>query len=1263
MTYSINFSTNAAQAIRDIQRINQSIGDLGRLGQNIQINVNTARLSGNIRETFRQLNTEIGRMETRLSRLQIGSKAFTQMNAAIGYRQGRVERGQMIGEPLRLRGQAQAFGEGTSVRLSKELQAAQVEASQLAPNTAPWIELQQQIGRINTQLQQSKKLAETIQMRESLGAFSPGSLASLETRLTILKNSARNISPDTDQWRKFNDQIQRTERSIQRINRKPLSAGQRLGAAGGAFLYGGGMGGGAGSALGGIAGGLMGGVPGAFTGAAVGQFVDNMGQQTAAIATLVAEINKSKIALAGVSTNVDDYNKSIASATAISSKFLLPISDGIKQFTKLKASVVGAGYSTEVTTKVFNGIAAAIIGTGGSTEDLNGALLATSQVFSKGKVSAEELRGQIGERLPGAFTLFAKSIGKTPQDLDKLLQDGKVGLKDFIKFTDELNVKFGKTAETLAAAPENAGPRLKVALQAAAVSYGGLFQVIGAGFQNSVSDVIKFALVNESSIKRVVTVFAIGFNTLGKLVVGFGKFLVGTFNLVFTQLLGSLDTVLSRIENAINRAKAVESLTPEKITSIQNQARIIADKRYPGLLASGEKSTFYNTTFNKLIDEATGASKEVKYTDKIKNILFPEFDPTQFGGGTQGNGMPGGAANTKGVEAFEKLKDDLAKAYNEAEIERIKKRFELQKQLQQDQFDMQELGANRLQKQNLALIRALMAAEISRAETVRNARLEVQKQSGKVAGGAGGIAQYYTGDPSSASYDRSHGTTGNYHDHLAFTTREAAVAAYEALKLAGIKVTEFQGYGQGVTGAHSGSGSLHHQGLAFDVPGYQWGGSGAIGAREYAGSARVRQAVGISGPVGAGQFRKVGGNEKRDIMAEANTGIAAQNAQQAAFDANILKSSEVMKAFAQYASEAYNVPDLKLSNDLLKLRNDLTSQGMGPEQIDYQVRLHEIEQQRQDLLSRLPAAEDKAKLSIALRQAGLAALTKVTKEATAEEKRKNDETLKGLLIAAQTQQADRLAMAQAISPDAEMRLRLEQTYPGQSKASIDNLFATEKAIAKAEELKTAFQGVASAIGDSFGQAFKGVVSGSMTAQEALSQMFQSIASSFMDMVAQMIASWIKAQAIKGIASLIGMIIPGFGTTASPGGLEGVNMGAVNQYSAPLGYANGGVISGGFRAFASGGVVSGPTLGLVGEGRYNEAVIPLPDGKSVPVDLGGMGGGGQITSNIVVNVNSDGQSQSQQSGNGSAELGKKIEGAVKQVIVGELRPGGLLAGRR
>ena len=64
----------------------------------------------------------------------------------------------------------------------------------------------------------------------------------------------------------------------------------------------------------------------------------------------------------------------------------------------------------------------------------------------------------------------------------------------------------------------------------------------------------------------------------------------------------------------------------------------------------------------------------------------------------------------------------------------------------------------------------------------------------------------------------------------------------------------------------------------------------------------------------------------------------------------------------------------------------------------------------------------------------------------------------------------------------------------------------------------------------------------------------------------------------------------------------------------LGGANGGTATGGWkpfpaRAFANGGMVKGPTLGLVGEGKYNEAIVPLPDGRSIPVQMRGGPGGG------------------------------------------------------
>ena len=42
----------------------------------------------------------------------------------------------------------------------------------------------------------------------------------------------------------------------------------------------------------------------------------------------------------------------------------------------------------------------------------------------------------------------------------------------------------------------------------------------------------------------------------------------------------------------------------------------------------------------------------------------------------------------------------------------------------------------------------------------------------------------------------------------------------------------------------------------------------------------------------------------------------------------------------------------------------------------------------------------------------------------------------------------------------------------------------------------------------------------------------------------------------------------------------------------------------FRAFSSGGIVKRPTVGLVGEGGQNEAVVPLPDGKAIPVKMQG-----------------------------------------------------------
>jgi len=455
-------------------------------------------------------------------------------------------------------------------------------------------------------------------------------------------------------------------------------AAQIAGTISGAGVFGGVEG-----ALGAGVGAVVGGVPGAIAGGAIGAQLGALRQQAALIAENVASINKYRIALAGVSRDQEDYTQSIQAVNKFTAQFLLPLGQTTEQYTRLKASIVGAGLSTKETNTVFRGISAAIIGTGGNAEKLNAALNATAQVFSKGKVSAEELRQQIGERLPGAFTIFAQSIGKTPQELDKALEDGKVTLDDFLKFSEELYKRYGETASILATAPENAGARLKVALDLASVTFGGFFQVVGAGFQNLISGVLSWALSNEESIKRVITVFAIGFNQLGKIVGGFAKFLVGVFNAAFTTLLGNLNTVLQRIEEAINRAKAVQSLTPQRIGQFQEQARRETDRRFGGpgglftFVRAGEASKFYNQYFNTLVDQATKSAGAKKYTDTVKNILFPEFTPSSFGTGLGGAQLPssladetGGGAGKRGRQAKElvdrtKEELDLIKQINE----------------------------------------------------------------------------------------------------------------------------------------------------------------------------------------------------------------------------------------------------------------------------------------------------------------------------------------------------------------------------------------------------------------------------------------------------------------------------------------------------------------------------------------------------------------------------------------------------------------------
>ncbi|EFV4428086.1 tape measure protein [Salmonella enterica] len=115
------------------------------------------------------------------------------------------------------------------------------------------------------------------------------------------------------------------------------------------------------------------------------------------------------------------------------------------------------------------------------------------------------------------------------------------------------------------------------------------------------------------------------------------------------------------------------------------------------------------------------------------------------------------------------------------------------------------------------------------------------------------------------------------------------------------------------------------------------------------------------------------------------------------------------------------------------------------------------------------------------------------------------------------------------------------------------------------------------------------------------------------------------------------------------------------------FANGGIFGKDgvipLRAYRKGGIADSPQLAIYGEGDMNEAFVPLPDGRSIPVTLNtGSAGKGSVFSpvSIAINVNSDGSSN--ESGMDEARWGgaaRQIKAIVLDTIAEEKRGGGSL----
>ncbi|WP_312399519.1 tape measure protein [Chryseobacterium sp.] len=273
-------------------------------------------------------------------------------------------------------------------------------------------------------------------------------------------------------------------------------------------------------------------------------------------------------------------------------KYSLNKSSSYKGFQTLTGSLKGTSLEGKKTRDIFEavGIAATVMNL--SAEQSEGAFLALGQMASKGTVQAEELRGQLGERIPGAFGIAAKAMGVTQSALGDMLKAGEVQATDFLpKFAAELRKTFESGVPKALTSVQSAINRQENALLDFKLKVGDTFRPLIIGSLEAANKVFGFLGMMMDYITPVKDAF-------GGIVTALQPFFDTITNNGFMKLGNDTNTAKLIMEKI---AEVIRWLTPVfeilglvlmAINSVFNEVRIIILDVIKDLTETGNVSQF-----------------------------------------------------------------------------------------------------------------------------------------------------------------------------------------------------------------------------------------------------------------------------------------------------------------------------------------------------------------------------------------------------------------------------------------------------------------------------------------------------------------------------------------------------------------------------------------------------------------------------------------------------------------------------------------------
>ena len=237
-------------------------------------------------------------------------------------------------------------------------------------------------------------------------------------------------------------------------------------------------------------------------------------QGTVAIKRVGQDFESLRASMLVVSDSEVDAAKKMAFVREQAFKLGVDLKTAGKAYLALSASSEGA-MGEEGVKGLFTSVMSISKAFGMSMDDTKGTFKAFTQMLSKGNVQAEELRGQLGERLFGAFNLAAKAMGMSTQELNKALEQGQVTAKEMlpklIPIMDKLANKNNALATQLETAATAQGRFNLVAQEGADIIFQAgmsdglkeLFKTLTSIFTNSKPQLEKLGRIFESVFKGI----------------------------------------------------------------------------------------------------------------------------------------------------------------------------------------------------------------------------------------------------------------------------------------------------------------------------------------------------------------------------------------------------------------------------------------------------------------------------------------------------------------------------------------------------------------------------------------------------------------------------------------------------------------------------------------------------------------------------------------------------------------------------------------